>query len=82
MGFDYLDHPNYIRLAFSYIFHRENYSTTFERAEKVCNPNKKYFACFLARRDLNEFSDDQLKTKQGITSRAELFDTLYTAQIN
>lgn len=76
MGFDYIDHPNYIRLPFSYIFHRKNYSTTFERAEKICNPNKKYFACFLVRKDLNEFSDEKLKTRPGVIARAKLFDSL------
>lgn len=53
IGFDYIDAPNYIRIPL-YYFHFQDFSNNISvqqidlninRGE--CNPNKKYFACFL-----------------------------------
>lgn len=46
MGFDYIDHPNYIRLPLYYVFYRDMISNSFDRGK--CEPLKKVnFASFL-----------------------------------
>lgn len=61
MGFDYIDHPNYIRVPLYYTFYTNKVSTDFERGE--CNPSSKpYFACFLVSNGgWNQFNDGAIK---------------------
>ena len=49
LAFDYIkDHPNYVRLPFSYVWHRERLSRNYSADRGECEPStKKYFACFL-----------------------------------
>lgn len=47
MGFDFIDHPNYIRVPFSYIRYGNKIRHDYKR-ERKCDPKSKpYFACFL-----------------------------------
>lgn len=46
MGFDFINHPKYLRLPLQYIFYTDKMNTEYQREQK-CNPNKKYFACFM-----------------------------------
>lgn len=48
MSFEFIDRPNYIRVPYSYFWHKEKISHDYERKEQKCLPqNKKYFTCFL-----------------------------------
>ena len=56
IGYDYLDHPKYMRIPLYYIFYTNKISTNFKRGN--CNPNKKYFACFMVSNEgWNQFND-------------------------
>jgi alpha(1,3/1,4) fucosyltransferase len=46
MGFNHYDADNYLRFPLYYLYFKNNVTTEYERGE--CNPNKPYFACFLA----------------------------------
>ena len=49
MGFDFIDHPNYIRHPFSYTRYASKIRHDYVR-NQTCAPNeKKYFACFLVK---------------------------------
>ncbi len=71
MGFDYLEHTNYIRLPYHTFFHRENYSTEYIRKQQTCEPNKKYFSCFLVRN-----RGEAPVNQQGYLDRKTLFNQL------
>lgn len=48
LGFDYIDHPNYIRTPLYYmypLYNTHNIRSNYNRG--ICNPKKPYFACFL-----------------------------------
>lgn len=45
IGFDYIDHPNYIRIPLYYMYFSNEISTEYKRPK--CNPNKPHFTCFL-----------------------------------
>ncbi len=51
IGFDYINHPNYIRLPYYYFVKKfqKRLHTQYDREKDLgkCNPNKEHFACFL-----------------------------------
>lgn len=56
MGFDYFDHPKYIRLPYYYASETHRVTSTLDRGK--CNPNKQYFACFMVSNcGWNKFND-------------------------
>ena len=73
MGFDYIEHPNYIRVPLYYmypIYNTKNITTTYDRGR--CNPHKPYFACFL-------YTNSGAKNPQkfdGAMARNSLFEKL------
>ena len=73
MGFDYIDHPNYIRLPLYYmypIYDARNIRTDYNRG--TCNPHKPYFACFL----YSNSGENDPKRFDGAMARNSLFDKL------
>ena len=73
MGFDYIDHPNYIRLPLYYmypVYDAHNIRTDYNRGE--CNPKKPYFACFL----YSNGGESNPKRFDGALARNNLFDKL------
>ncbi len=55
-GFDYIDKENYLRLPIYYLYFGKNISTDYNR--DACNPNKKFFACFLVSNNNNKYYDN------------------------
>lgn len=47
MGFDFIDHPNYVRVPFSYVRYGNKIRHDFPRNKKCDPKSKPYFACFL-----------------------------------
>ena len=73
MGFDYIDHPNYIRVPLYYmypIYDAHNIRTDYDRG--TCNPHKPYFACFL----YSNSGENDPKRFDGAMARNSLFDKL------
>ena len=73
LGFDYIDHPHYIRLPLYYTYHVYNnhdISTNFNHG--TCNVHKPYFACFL----YSNSGEDNPTRWNGAIERTKLFDTL------
>ena len=72
MGFDFIDHPNYIRMPFSYLVASDKMRHDYKRPGK-CEPAKKpYFACFLVSN-----RGDWLPGKfNGATARDRMFHKL------
>lgn len=73
MGFDYIDHPNYIRLPLYYmypIYDAHNIRSDYNRG--TCNPHKPYFACFL----YSNSGESDPQRFDGAMARNSLFDKL------
>lgn len=51
IGFDYIDKENYLRFPLYHIYFSKNISTEYERG--ICEPNKKFFGCFLVSNNSN-----------------------------
>jgi hypothetical protein len=73
MGFDYIDHPNYIRVPLYYmypLYDANNIRADYSRG--TCNPHKPYFACFL----YSNGGHSNPKRFDGAIARNELFDKI------
>ena len=73
IGFDYIDHPNYIRVPLYYLYGAydpKNVSTNYNRG--TCNPHKPYFACFL----YSNSGENNPARYDGAIARGQLFDKL------
>jgi len=69
IGFDYIDHPNYIRIPLYYMYYGNEINTEYKRSP--CNPNKPHFACFLVSGHV-----DDPKKFDGCIARSRLFHRL------
>lgn len=73
IGFDYIDHPNYMRIPLYYmypLYDAHNIRTNYSRG--ACNPHKPYFACFL----YSNGGKSNPKRFDGAIARNELFEKL------
>jgi len=73
MGFDYINHPNYIRLPSYYmypVYDAHHICSDYNRG--TCNPKKPYFACFL----YSNGGESNPKRFDGAIARNSLFEKL------
>jgi hypothetical protein len=77
IGFDYVDSPKYMRLPYYYLSWGKKIKPGLKmRAENgVCNPNKKYFACFLVSNNMKNSYYTKLPM-DGIIARNRIFHKL------
>ncbi len=74
VGFDYIDHPKYLRIPLYYIFYKDQISTDFHRG--TCDPSKKQFACFMVSNSgWNEYNDG-CKLRNRIFHKLSLYKTV------
>ena len=71
IGFDYIDHPNYIRIPLYYMYFTNEVSTEYKRSK--CNPNKPYFACFLVSKGIDDPKNDGCIARNRCFHRLSLY---------
>lgn len=69
IGFDYIDHPHYIRIPLYYMYFTNEISTNYKRPK--CNPHKPHFACFLVSAHI-----DDAEKFDGCVARDKFFHKL------